>query len=224
MTYLLRHGAAKEGLKLRSDGYARVDDFLALPESRKKRLTLELIRTIVDSNDKKRFTLTQENGAWLIRANQGHSDSSITQLELTPIISLDQLPAGTAIHGTYFEAWKTIRKEGLSKMSRNHIHFAIGEIGAEGVISGMRSSAQVLVYLNVKKALEDGIPLFLSSNSVVLSPGVGPQGAISPKYFLAVVRANDKTAFDPDFTAAAPKVWKPAATQSAINDADFPSL
>lgn len=41
---------------------------------------------------------------------------------------------------------------------------------------GMRSSAQVLIYLDVQKALDDGIPLFLSANSVVLTPGIGPKG------------------------------------------------
>jgi 2'-phosphotransferase len=88
----------------------------------------------------------------------------------------------------------------------------------------MRSSAQVLIYLNVQKALDDGVPLFLSANSVILSPGLGPQGIISPIYFAAVVRAKDKTTFDPDFTAGAPKAWKQSATQSAIDAADFPPL
>ena len=59
---------------MRSDGYARVDDILALPNSRKNKLTLELVREIVDGNDKKRFTLLFEDDEYLIRANQGHSD------------------------------------------------------------------------------------------------------------------------------------------------------
>jgi len=108
------------------------------------------------------------------------------------------------VHGTYFAAWKTIKTDGLSRMTRNHIHFAIGEIGADGVISGMRSSAQVLIYLDVQKALDDGVPLFVSSNSVVLSPGVGDRGVIGPEYFLAVVKASDRKPFDPKFKTEPP--------------------
>jgi len=102
-------------------------------------------------------------------------------------------------------------------MGRNHIHFAIGEIGAEGVISGMRSSAQVLVYLDVAKAILDNVPLFLSSNSVVLSPGIGSTGAIPPKYFLSVVRASDKKPFDPSFTTNPPKAYNPNFSLSSTS-------
>lgn len=63
------------GLALRNDGYALVKDILALPEARKKQITLEKIRSVVNDNDKQRFTLTKEGTEWLIRANQGHSDA-----------------------------------------------------------------------------------------------------------------------------------------------------
>jgi 2'-phosphotransferase len=73
-------------------------------------------------------------------------------------------------------------------MTRNHIHFAKGLPGDSGVISGMRSSAQVLIYLNVPLALQDGVPLLLSANGVILSPGI--KGVIAPKYFLKAVDAK----------------------------------
>lgn len=114
---------------------------------------------------------------------------------MTPITSVAEIPA--AIHGTYFDAWRVIKKEGLSPMKRQHIHFAIGEYGSAVVISGMRSSAQVLIYLDVEAALKDGIPLFLSANKVVLSPG-DPTGKISPKYFKYVLNTKMEP-FDPDF-------------------------
>ena len=31
LSYILRHGAAKEGLKMRPDGFVRVDDIVRLP-------------------------------------------------------------------------------------------------------------------------------------------------------------------------------------------------
>jgi len=217
LSYLLRHGAEKEGLVIGIDGYAKVADILAMPQARKSRYTLEQVRTVVDNNDKKRFALKQDAGAWLIRANQGHTDQRIVDLELTPITSADQLPAGLAVHGTYYDAWKTIKTEGLSRMSRNHIHFAVGEVGANEVISGMRRSTEVMIYLDVAKALAAGIPLFLSANRVVLSPGVGEQGVIKPEYFLAVVRTSDKKAFDPAFPQLPPKAkWIPSPPATPV--------
>lgn len=49
----------------------------------------------------------------------------------------------------------------------------------------MRNSAQVLIYIDVQKALDAGIPFFLSENGVVLSEG-DEGGSLSPEYFLRV--------------------------------------
>jgi hypothetical protein len=40
------------------------------------------------------------------------------------------------VHGTYHESWINIKRTGLSKMGRTHIHFAKGEYGSADVISG----------------------------------------------------------------------------------------
>ena len=56
-------------------------------------------------------------------------------------------------------------------MTRNHIHFAKGLPGEDGVISGMRSSCDVLIYMDAKKCLDSDIPFFESANGVLLSPG-----------------------------------------------------
>lgn len=96
-------------------------------------------------------------------------------------------------------------------MKRQHIHFAIGEYGSGVVISGMRSSAQVLIYLDVEAALQDGIPLFISENKVVLSPG-NEQGVIPSKYFKYVLNTKLQP-FDPDFT-----VRYPQTTSSSLED------
>jgi RNA:NAD 2'-phosphotransferase (TPT1/KptA family) len=52
-----------------------------------------------------------------------------------------------------------------------------GEEGDQGeeqraVISGMRNDAQILIYINLRKALEMGVPFWMSENGVVLSEGV----------------------------------------------------
>jgi len=55
----------------------------------------------------------------------------------------------------------------------------------------MRSSSQVLIYLNVEKCLASGIPLFLSNNGVVLSPG-NAEGCIPVEFFERVLDAKSK--------------------------------
>jgi len=67
-------------------------------------------------------------------------------------ITLDNLP-DQVIHGTYYRFWNAIKSNGLSRMRRNHIHFATGLPGDSQVISGMRQSAQVLIYIDVRKAI-----------------------------------------------------------------------
>jgi 2'-phosphotransferase len=50
---------------------------------------------------------------------------------------------------------------------------AIGMPGKKGVISGMRGSCEVVVEINIVKAIKEGkIPFSISENNVILSPGV----------------------------------------------------
>jgi 2'-phosphotransferase len=75
------------------------------------------------------------DGAWWIKANQGHSTKTVVDLNLKPIASIDDIPTGIAVHGTEKKGWNSIEKQGLSKMKRNHIHLAQGVAG-QNVISG----------------------------------------------------------------------------------------
>jgi len=95
----------------------------------------------------------------------------------------------TIIHGTNDKAWKLIANDpnGLSRMSRNHIHFATGLLGEDGVISGMRSSCSVLIYIDLEKALEDGVKFFKSENGVVLTEGLKDEGHLPKDYFSKVI-------------------------------------
>jgi len=72
-------------------------------------------------------------------------------------------------------------------MKRNHIHFATGLLGEEGVISGMRHSCNVLIYIDLEKALKDGVKFFKSENGVVLTEGVNGEGYLPNDYFKKVV-------------------------------------
>lgn len=182
LSYVLRHGAVKEGLPITADGFVQVRDLLRTPRFR--RYSVEDIERVVTSCSKQRFTLIKDDdGSLSIRANQGHSLPQITALELKPILTAEDIPL--AVHGTYFSAWRSIKSQGLSKMKRNHIHMAAGLPGDDGVISGMRAKCEVLIFIDVEKAMQEGLKFYLSSNGVILSEG-DVRGFLSPHLFLRV--------------------------------------
>lgn len=141
---------------------------------------------------------------FLIRATQGHSIKSVDAASFLEKLSLSDdestLPT-TVVHGTYHATWPLIVKSGgLRCMTRNHVHFATGPSlesvlsriketttshAADGraeaedsrVISGMRRDAQVLIYIDLKKALAAGCPFWRSENGVILSEGLSTAAA-----------------------------------------------
>ncbi len=150
---------------------------------------------------------------FLIRANQGHSIAIASEGLLEPI-SEANMPA-TVVHGTTPQAWKLILKSGgLSPMGRNHVHFASGlpagfaafegdeekdgndELKGEKkpvVISGMRNSSNVLIYIDLPRALSQGVRFWRSDNGVILSEG-DPDGLIKVDFFKRVEdRRSGKT-------------------------------
>ncbi|KAG5890817.1 hypothetical protein JTB14_008258 [Gonioctena quinquepunctata] len=84
LSWLLRHGALKEGLHIGTDGYINAGDLLN-HKSLKDEFTLEDIKTIVKVNDKQRFSLRYNDGILQICANQGHSIANVKNLKLIPL-------------------------------------------------------------------------------------------------------------------------------------------
>ena len=76
-------------------------------------LDFATLQIIVDTNDKKRFAFN--NDKTCIRANQGHSID--VELSLTA-----QMPPAVLFHGTADKYLTAIRKHGLLKMDRQHVH------------------------------------------------------------------------------------------------------
>eukprot|EP00056_Hartaetosiga_gracilis_P014332 m.240299 g.240299 ORF g.240299 m.240299 type:complete len:213 (+) comp14839_c0_seq1:234-872(+) len=181
MTFVLRHGADKKGIAMASDGSVAVKDLLDQKEM--KGVTQEQLEIIVRECPKQRFQFLENNTR--IRASQGHTMKKVKEEALlTPIVSAESFPV--VVHGTNRKAYQLIQTEGLSRMQRNHIHFATGLPSDDHVKSGMRQSSSVFIYLNLKKCIEDNIPFFISANGVILSPGIGDTGVIPPRYFSKV--------------------------------------
>jgi len=98
-------------------------------------------------------------------------------LLLTLIMNPSEIP--TVLHGTYKRFLPNILADGLSKMERNHIHFAVGT----DALSGFRKDCEVLIFIDVHKAMAAGIQFQRSENGVILSRGIRDSGIIPPEFF-----------------------------------------
>lgn len=179
----LRHKAIEKGLRMRPDGCVAMRELLAHPDFH--RHSLPEVMEVVQLSDKKRFEIKEENSELYIRACQGHTiDMIVDELLLTEITSPTDIPV--CIHGTKAVNLPPIVQTGLNRMNRNHIHFATGLPGEMGVISGMRYSCEVAIYVDVFKAMADGVRFFRSSNNVILSKGIHDSGVLPSEYFLEI--------------------------------------
>ncbi|ORY82669.1 phosphotransferase KptA/Tpt1 [Protomyces lactucae-debilis] len=189
LSRMLRHNAANEGLAVRSDGYISVAAILARPKLKKFQATQAKIEEVVALDNKSRYAMQQIDGVLFIRANQGHS-IQVDDLELEKIQDATRFPV--VLHGTNETALKLIQESGgLSKMKRNHIHLATGKFGDEGVTSGVRKDCTVFIYVDMAKAMADGILFYKSANGVILTAGI--DGILADKYFSKVEQSEDKS-------------------------------
>lgn len=150
-------------------------------------VTLADLQTIVNTNDKARFEMVRRNEDYEIRAVQGHSIKSVRDEDTLQNLSAadSDLPA-VCVHGTYRRYLESIQEKGLlpgglgHSSNRNHVHCVGFEPGDRRVISGMRYNCEVAIYIDLRRALQDGVSFFRSANGVILS------GSIPPKYITKV--------------------------------------
>lgn len=186
LSYVLRHGANQMGFQMSTDGFLFLEDLLAHPQF--SSYSMDDVKRVVQTNDKQRFKLQphSEDGRLQIRANQGHS-VQVDHLELKPVLAGSPNCPSEAVHGSYLRNWNSIQQHGLSRMKRTHIHLAPGLPGEEGVISGMRNDCDLAIFIDVTKAISDGIQFFWSENGVLLTTG-DKEGKLLPKYFSHALR------------------------------------
>ena len=189
VTWYLRHGA-NEGT--RPDGYVPISTVLEALSENFGDATVDQIFQVAETDEKGRFSVMEEDGVLYIRANQGHTISSVNpDLLMIPIDRPEDVPV--TLHGTYEDAFRNIvRSGGLNRMQREMIQMATGLPGDPEVRSGIRSNVEVVIYIDVERAMRHhGLRFYRSTNNVICC--VGP---IPVDCFLRVIRLRDGSEID----------------------------
>jgi putative RNA 2'-phosphotransferase len=115
LSLILRHEPERVGLRLGDAGWVAVEELLQAVNRHGVALTLEQLRHVVATSDKKRFAFSEDG--LRIRASQGHSVE--VDLHYPP-----QTPPEVLYHGTAVRFLDSIRRHGLRKMERHDVHLS----------------------------------------------------------------------------------------------------
>jgi putative RNA 2'-phosphotransferase len=164
LSLVLRHEPQRIGIALDSAGWVSVDELLAACKTHGIFFPKSVLNEIVATSDKQRFACSEDGQR--IRANQGHSVA--VDLQLPPAT-----PPEVLFHGTVEKFLDAIRREGLRKGERHHVHLSADEVTACKV--GERRGKPILLRIQAGKMHQEGQAFFLSANGVWLTDHVPPQ-------------------------------------------------
>jgi len=104
------------------------------------------------------------------------------------------------VHGTYYHSWANILQQGLSRNGQDNI------ICYSQVPTGLTGpkAFQLYIFLDIEKAMDDGIKFFKLGEQKVLSSG-DFRGFISSKYFKKVVDSETGSVIFPSKPAVGPQ-------------------
>ena len=164
LSLILRHEPERAGLKLGDAGWVGVDELLQAVNSHGVTLTLDQLKHIVATSDKKRFAFSDDGQR--IRASQGHSIE--VDLQYPP-----QIPPEVLYHGTAVRFLDSIRQQGLQKVERHDVH-----LSAETKVTvqvGGRHGKPALLTIRAGDMHRAGFLFRCSANGVWLVDHVPPQ-------------------------------------------------
>ena len=164
LSLVLRHQPERIGLQLDDQGWADVDQLLALAAQAGRAFDRALLEEVVRANDKQRFTF--DDSGQRIRANQGHSVQ--VDLQLAP-----QTPPALLYHGTVDRFLESIRAQGVLRGSRQHVHLSPDTNTAVQV--GARRGKPVILAIQAESMHSAGHTFYRSQNGVWLTDHVPPQ-------------------------------------------------
>lgn len=162
LSYILRHHPEAVGVELDREGWTDIDMLLVQTALHGRPISRDLLQTVVETNNKKRFTLSPCGKR--IRAAQGHSTPQVV-ISHTP-----QCPPDVLYHGTAAAFLDAIRQQGLLAGQRHHVHLSADVQTARQV--GMRHGKPCVLTVDAAQMHAAGFEFYLSDNGVWLTESV----------------------------------------------------
>lgn len=164
LSVVLRHKPETVGIALDPSGWVGVDELLAACARHGRTIWREQLDQIVATSDKKRFAFNEDGTR--IRANQGHSvDVELGHAPATP--------PELVYHGTPEKSVAAIRREGLLKMQRHHVH--LSENVQQTLAVGARRGRPVVLTVRAGDMHRAGHVFYKTPNDVWLVDAVPPE-------------------------------------------------
>jgi putative RNA 2'-phosphotransferase len=164
LSLILRHEPERVGLNLDTAGWASVDTLLKAVNRHGVSLTIDELKHVVATNDKKRFAFSDDGSK--IRASQGHSVE--VDLHYQP-----EVPPEFLYHGTPEKFVESIRASGLNKGERHDVHLSPDAATATKV--GQRRGKPVVLKIRAGEMHRAGHVFRRSANNVWLVDFVPPE-------------------------------------------------
>lgn len=157
LSLVLRHNPSIIGLELGSNGWVSIEKLSQNSQQSKQPLSVDEINEIAASNEKKRFTISEDG--LLIRAAQGHSLGIELNLEPTQ-------PPEILYHGTAEKFIEAIKLQGLLPMTRDYVHLSKDTETALKV--GSRHGKPRIIKVSAFEMATNGYKFFRAENGVWL--------------------------------------------------------
>lgn len=168
LSFVLRHEPQAIGLTLDREGWADIAALIAGAQQSGRELDEALIRAVVESSDKKRFSISDDG--LRIRAAQGHSTESVS------IAYAEKPPPEFLYHGTATRFLESIMREGLKSGERQYVHLSEDVQTATAV--GQRYGKPVVLKIEALRMHQQGFKFFQAENGVWLTQCV-PSSSIA---------------------------------------------
>ena len=162
LSYVLRHEPEAIDLSLDKEGWAVIDELILRAGNKGHALDKDLIFDVVESSEKKRFTISEDG--LRIRAAQGHSTQQVN------ITYAEKTPPDILYHGTATRFIAQIREQGLLPLSRQYVHLSSDEDTAIQV--GQRYGKPVLLKIKAVDMYKRGFTFYQADNGVWLTEHV----------------------------------------------------
>lgn len=176
MAGVLRHFPERFGLKMDEHGWVDLMDFVTALQIRQKKfrwLRMHHIMAIIETDPKGRYEFKE--GA--VRATYGHS------IDVDLDLSTENIPS-TLYYPTTKEEVNILLETGLKPSDRKMVHLS-GSYEVATEAGKTRVESPIILKVNAKKAIDNGIVIQKAGKSIFLTEGV-------PHQFLSMEEKSNK--------------------------------